>query len=158
MPPHPACINQTPTVLPGLQLHPQLLNDCHILGKLKACYLLLNKNAALPWYILVPETDSASLFDLPSDQREQIMDECTRIAGWIKQHHGISRINFGVIGNIVQQLHLHVIGRHENDACWPRPVWGNLDTTQEYTSEELTIIKSQLVSEYQLAADEDPGC
>jgi diadenosine tetraphosphate (Ap4A) HIT family hydrolase len=140
------------------KLHPQLLADCHYLGKLTHCHVLLNKNSLIPWFILVPETDTTDLLELPSAQREQVMDECTGISRWIKQYYRISKINFGAIGNIVPQLHLHVIGRVENDPCWPKPAWGNLDKHEDYSTDEIKFLRQKLVSDYRLAVDDDPGC
>jgi diadenosine tetraphosphate (Ap4A) HIT family hydrolase len=144
--------------LPDFSIHPQLLADCHYLGKLTHCHVLLNKNSLIPWLILVPETEITDLLDLPSAQREHILDECAVISRWIKQHYGISKINFGAIGNIIPQLHLHVIGRKTNDACWPKPVWDNLAKHKDYSTDEIRLLRQKLVSEYRLAVDDDPGC
>jgi diadenosine tetraphosphate (Ap4A) HIT family hydrolase len=140
------------------QIHQQLLADCHYLGKLSLCHVLLNKNSTVPWFILVPETDATDFLDLPDSQRAQIMDECVQISRWIKQHYSISRINFGAIGNIVPQLHLHVIGRSINDACWPKPVWGNLDVHKDYSTDDIKLIRQQLVTDHELVIGDDPGC
>src|SRR5690606_4475507 len=69
--------------LPDFSIHPQLLADCHYLGKLTHCHVLLNKNSLIPWLILVPETEITDLLDLPSAQREHILDECAVISRWI---------------------------------------------------------------------------
>jgi len=119
---------------------------------------LLNKNSLIPWFILVPETDVTDLLDLSSAQREHIMGECSGVSRWIKQHYKIAKINFGAIGNVVPQLHLHIIGRRENDPCWPRPVWGNLEKQKDYATEEIKSIRQRLVTDHQLIVDDDPGC
>jgi diadenosine tetraphosphate (Ap4A) HIT family hydrolase len=139
-------------------IHPRLLADCHYLGKLTHCHVLLNKNALIPWLILVPEEDVADLLDAPANRREQILDECAEISRWIKQHYAIQKINFGAIGNVVPQLHLHVVGRKTNDACWPKPVWDNLDRHKDYSSDEIKSIRQQLVANHHLIAEDDPGC
>jgi len=143
--------------LPQFQVNQQLLADCHYLGKLSLCHVLLNKNSTIPWFILVPETGVTDLLELPPDQRTLIMDECAQISRWIKRHYNISRINFGAIGNIVPQLHMHVIGRSINDTCWPKPVWGNLDVYRDYSKDDIKLIRHQLVSDHELFTD-DPGC
>lgn len=139
-------------------IHPQLFADCHYLGKLTHCHVLLNKNALIPWFILVPEVEAADLLDIPGTQRENILDECAGISNWIKQRYDTAKINFGAIGNVVPQLHLHVVGRKTNDACWPKPVWGNLDTHEVYSVDEIKSIREQLVVNYHLVAEADPGC
>ncbi len=144
--------------MPQFQINQQLLADCHYLGKLSLYHVLLNKNSKVPWFILVPETDATDLLDLPAGQRVQAMDECAQISRWIKQHYSIFKINFGAIGNIVPQLHLHVIGRSTNDACWPKPVWGNLEEHEDYSTDDIRLIRRQLVADHQLVIDDDPGC
>lgn len=107
-------------------IHPRLLADCHHLGRLAACDLLLNRNNRLPWFILVPHTALVDVLDLPVPDREAVLADCAAIAGFIKQVLGFPKVNFAGIGNVVPQMHLHVIGRREGDDCWPHPVWGNL--------------------------------
>ena len=138
----------------SFKIHTQLLSDTHHLGKLSVCHVLLHKNALLPWFILVPEVNTTDLLDLPPAEREKIMGECAFLSAWIKQYFKLHKINFGVIGNVVPQLHLHVIGRNELDVCWPKPVWGNLDTSKNYPAEEVISIKQQLMSCYK--PDQEP--
>jgi diadenosine tetraphosphate (Ap4A) HIT family hydrolase len=120
-----------------MQIHPQLLTDCHHLGKLSACELLLNRNAALPWFILVPDTELNDILDLPSEHREAVVAECAAVSEFIKKVLGYPKVNFAGLGNVVPQMHLHVIGRREGDACWPQPVWGALADGGEYPVEKL---------------------
>ncbi|MEP1470426.1 MAG: HIT family protein [Halieaceae bacterium] len=125
-------------------IHPQLLADCHILGKLGSGHLLLHRNAALPWFILVPETDCEDLLALPDDLREQVMTDAKSVAGFIKTHFGLSKINVAALGNVVPQLHLHVIGRHPKDPCWPNPVWGNLNIEEAWPEDVVKRLSEQL--------------
>lgn len=118
-------------------IHPQLLLDTHDVGRFRLCHVLLHKNALLPWFILVPETDCSDLFDLSDEQRSLLMNEATLVAVFIKEVLGYSKINFASIGNVVPQLHLHVVGRKPDDPCWPAAVWGHLQQTEEYSAAEL---------------------
>ncbi len=128
----------------SFELHPQLVEDCHKVGRLTECHVLLHSNAAVPWFILVPETEIADLLDLPSEQRDQIMDECALIGRFVRQRFHSPKLNFGALGNLVPQLHLHVIGRHPEDPCWPNPVWGNLQVIEGYSPESQEQIKREL--------------
>ena len=119
------------------RIHQQLLADCHHLGSLSASEVLLNRNAALPWFILVPDTRIADLLDLPQDQLDVVMAECAAVSGFIKQSLGYAKVNFAGLGNVVPQMHLHIIGRREGDTCWPNPVWGNLPAGRRYEQVEL---------------------
>lgn len=108
------------------QIHPQLLSDCHYLGRLTATEVLLHRNAALPWFILVPDTRIDDLLDLPEHHRDVVVADCAAVSSFIKQVLGFGKVNFAGLGNVVPQMHLHVIGRRPDDPCWPQPVWGNL--------------------------------
>jgi diadenosine tetraphosphate (Ap4A) HIT family hydrolase len=119
------------------RIHQQLLADCHHLGSLGASEVLLNRNAALPWFILVPDTRIADLLDLPQDHRDLVMADCAAVSGFIKQSLGYAKVNFAGLGNVVPQMHLHIIGRREDDPCWPNPVWGNLPAGRQYEHVEL---------------------
>jgi diadenosine tetraphosphate (Ap4A) HIT family hydrolase len=126
------------------EIHPQLLADCHRLGRLQLCHVLLNKNASLPWFILVPETTVADLLDLPETQRTAALNDAAVIARFIKRHLGHIKINFAAIGNVVPQLHLHVVGRSPDDPCWPAPVWGNLVESRQYSDQRLADLRELL--------------
>ena len=122
------------------EIHPQLLGDCHALGRLTLCHLLLHKNAAVPWFILVPEVGTADLLDLAREQRNAALDEAAVISDFVKQELGCAKINFAAIGNAVPQLHLHIVGRRPEDACWPAPVWGHLPSGPEYSPPQIAEI------------------
>jgi diadenosine tetraphosphate (Ap4A) HIT family hydrolase len=126
------------------QIHSQLLADCHYLGSLVASEVLLNRNAALPWFILVPDTHIEDLLDLPEHHRDRVMVDCASISAFIKQVLGFDKVNFAGLGNVVPQMHLHIIGRQEGDSCWPRPVWGNLPATAKYDHQKLLAWQSDL--------------
>lgn len=126
------------------QIHPQLLADCHYLGSLPATEVLLHRNATLPWFILVPDTLLADVLDLPQHHREEVVVECAAISDFIKQVLGYSKVNFAGLGNLVPQMHLHIIGRREDDPCWPRPVWGNLTEGSSYTPQQLADLQADL--------------
>ena len=125
-------------------IHPQLLTDCHLLGGINSGYLLLHRNAVLPWFILVPDTECQDLLDLPEDVRERLMTDARRVADFIKTQFGLSKINVAALGNVVPQLHLHVIGRDPADPCWPNPVWGNLTTEQDWPANAVDDISAAL--------------
>ena len=118
-------------------LHPTLAADCHSLGGADGVHLLLHRNAALHWFILVPETSVLDLLDLPPAQRQHLLDRAAEIAAVLKGPLRYPRVNVGALGLLVPQLHLHVIGRREGDPCWPAPVWGNLQGGDSYSDAAL---------------------
>ena len=126
-------------------LHPQLLADCHRLGQLSHGHLLLHRNALVPWFILVPETNLGNLLDLPIPQRDGVLADCKRVSDYLTGVLACPKVNVAWIGNLVPQLHVHVIGRRPGDPCWPKPVWGNLAESREYGVEEVVTIRAALL-------------
>ncbi len=118
-------------------IHPQLLEDCHWLGRMTRSDLLLNRNASLPWFILVPRTALQDVLDLAPELLTEVMAESAAISTFIKRELGYEKVNFAGLGNVVPQMHLHIIGRRVGDACWPQPVWGNLEEGGAYTPGQL---------------------
>ena len=106
-------------------IHPQLLADCHRLGRFEICQVLLHRNAALPWFILVPQRSGITeVFELPEADQIQLWRESARLSRNLMQSFHADKINIGALGNLVPQLHIHVIARTTDDAAWPGPVWG----------------------------------
>jgi len=125
-------------------IHPQLLADCHHLGTLTHCELLLNRNAGLHWFILVPHSGVQDVLDLEALERNAIFDECAAVSAFIKQVLGYRKVNVAGLGNVVPDMHLHVIGRAEDDPAWPQPVWGNLPEGGEYDLAQLEALQAGL--------------
>ena len=125
-------------------IHPRLQADCHWLLPLACSELLLHKDAALPWFILVPRVEAGALHELDRPTRHQLDDEADAVAGFLVAWFGCHRINQASIGNRVPQLHLHVIGRYPGDPCWPGVVWGCLDSGESYGHARLQTIATAL--------------
>ena len=137
----------------GFEINHKLLLDSHRLGRFHFCHLLLHKNSVLPWFILVPETDVTDLLDLPEELRILAMNEASHVSRFIKRELNYPKINFAAIGNVVPQLHLHVVGRRPDDPCWPVPVWGNLTETIDYSATRIDEITFSLAQRYGLDAE-----
>lgn len=79
-----------------------------------------------PWLILVPKrADVTELFELDAQDRALLTEEIAYAARMLKAASGARKVNIGALGNLVPQLHVHVVARSENDAAWPGPVWGH---------------------------------
>jgi len=126
----------------GFELHPQLLADCHRLGRFSLSHVLLHRNAALPWLILVPEVPPgiSELYELDAASRRELDDEVDAVAPYLKRVFGAQKINVAAIGNLVPQLHIHVVGRSAGDPCWPGVVWGKLPPGSAWAPEQLRDI------------------
>ena len=106
-------------------LHPQLAADTVTVGNLALSRVLLAKDANYPWLILVPRRAGASeLTDLPQAEQVQLLGEIGAAADALNCTVPCDKLNIAALGNMVAQLHVHVIARTKGDAAWPKPVWG----------------------------------
>ncbi len=106
-------------------LHPRLAADCLPVGDLELCQVLLMNDSRYPWLILVPRVaDIREVFELTSAAQAQLWREVTATGQNLLAASGSTKLNIGALGNLVPQLHVHVIGRRADDAAWPAPVWG----------------------------------
>ena len=107
------------------ELDPRLAGDTVPLLELPLSSARLMDDARFPWLLLVPRVAGASEWiDLDGGQQRLLLAEINQISQHLKQKPNVSKINIGALGNIVRQLHVHVVGRREGDAAWPGPVWG----------------------------------
>lgn len=106
-------------------LHPRLDADTAFVADWPLSRVLAMRDARYPWIVLVPRVDGAvEIFDLDAQRRATLMEEIARAAEGLKRLGGVSKINIGALGNLVPQLHVHVVARNPGDAAWPGPVWG----------------------------------
>ena len=106
-------------------LHPQLAKDTISIGDLPLSRVLLINDANYPWLLLVPRRVGVSeMIDLDEVEQAQLMTEISRVARALKDVTRCDKLNIAALGNLVPQLHVHVIARRTGDAAWPRPVWG----------------------------------
>ncbi len=105
-------------------LHPRLAADGISVGELPLCTLLLNNDARFAWCILVPRIDGLRDFhEVPHAQRDALYGEIERVSLALQEITQPDKINVAALGNMVPQLHIHVIARHTTDIAWPAPVW-----------------------------------
>ena len=106
-------------------LNSQLKKDTIDIGDLPLSRVLVIKDAHYPWLLLVPRRPEASeIIDLDEVEQAQLMAEVSRAARALKDITKCDKLNIAALGNMVPQLHVHVIARRTGDAAWPRPVWG----------------------------------
>jgi diadenosine tetraphosphate (Ap4A) HIT family hydrolase len=106
-------------------LHAQLTKDTFFVKELGLSKLLWMNDSRFPWAILVPRWNHArDLIDLSPDQQHALLDEINRVSVFMKRYFKAEKLNIATLGNIVPQLHVHIVVRMESDAAWPKPVWG----------------------------------
>ena len=106
-------------------LHERLEADTVFITDWPLCRVLLMNDATYPWVILVPRRNGVTeVHELDQDDRQALVEEMADAAHRLQNHAKARKMNVAALGNVVPQLHVHVIARFEDDAAWPRPVWG----------------------------------
>jgi len=125
-------------------LDPRLQQDTLPIGDFPLCRLLLSNDSNYPWFILVPRRDDISeLFQLDDTDQQQLWKETTALAETLKDSFDADKLNVATLGNVVSQLHMHVIVRKRDDAAWPAPVWGK-HPAQPYDAGQVAAIRERL--------------
>jgi diadenosine tetraphosphate (Ap4A) HIT family hydrolase len=128
-------------------LNPQLAADTVPVADWALSRVLLMNDARFPWLILVPRRAGLSeLFDLKHAERMVLAEELNRASLGLKTMFKAKKINVGALGNMVPQLHIHVVARAESDAAWPGPVWGS-GKAVSYTSADRDVLIARLKAE-----------
>ncbi len=110
----------------GFALDPQLARESVFVADRVLCRVLLMDDARFPWLVLVPRRAGlVELFDLDARERTLLFDELEQAARALRSVASSAKLNIGALGNVVRQLHVHVVARREGDAAWPGPVWGH---------------------------------
>lgn len=122
---------------PSFILDSQLAADSHPLARFALCDVRLMDDSHYPWLILVPRMPGLrDLIDLGHAERHQLTDEVDRASRLLRDAFQPDKLNVAALGNVVSQLHVHVIARFQNDPSWPAPVWGRIEP-RPYTPESL---------------------
>lgn len=125
------------------ELHPRLAADCRVLGDLPVSRLLLMSDSRFPWCILVPRRPGLrELHELNGSERGSLFAEIDAVSRALLDR-GAEKINVGALGNLVAQLHVHVVGRRSDDDAWPSPVWGS-GPARPYAPEAAAALGSAL--------------
>ena len=144
----------------NFQLDKRLAADCIVLGYLNdliateatdgqvaASILLLMNNADFKWFVIVPMGVTViDVDELPEAKQLQMLKEVNALSAFLKRHYPVDKINFASIGNIVNQMHFHLVARTEQDVAWPGVVWG-ATATKKVSNEQIEKLKSLLNKE-----------
>lgn len=118
-----------------ITIDPRLLVNSHRISELALSELLLMDDARFPWLILVPRIAGAREFiDLDAGDQLLLHNEISLVARSLERLYKPEKLNIASLGNIVPQLHIHVIARHSGDAAWPDPVW-NFGEREPYSAD-----------------------
>jgi diadenosine tetraphosphate (Ap4A) HIT family hydrolase len=127
-------------------LDPRLAADTHVVADYAFCRVLLMDDARFAWTILVPRRAGLiELIELSRDEQHELLDEVNRVAHGLHLLLKPDKLNVAALGNVVAQLHVHVIARFTSDAAWPRPVW-NVGEREPYSRDALAARLAMLRS------------
>lgn len=127
-------------------LHPRLEADTAFVADWTLSRVLLMNEARYRWLILVPRRAGlVELHDLSTGDRAELVEELARAGRVLKALTGAAKINTGALGNMVPQLHIHVLARNPGDPAWPGPVWGH-SPAEPYTDSVRADVIAQLVN------------
>ncbi len=130
----------------AFELDARIDRDSALIKKLDLCQLRIQNDSRWPWLVMVPERPGMTeIFELSPADQALLLAEVTRVGAALKQVTGATKINTAAIGNIVRQLHVHVIARFEGDANWPGPVWGFGQAVPYADAERQKIFLEKLV-------------
>ena len=130
--------------MPTFSLHPKLAADTIALAEWGLCRVLLMNDSNFPWLVLVPARPGLKDFhDLAPADHGPAMAEIGRASRALDLAFRPHKLNVAALGNVVPQLHIHVVARFTHDAAWPRPIWGVVPA-KPYSAAELTAMTARL--------------
>lgn len=130
-----------------MELDERLGQDSQLVAELPLCQLRLMNDARFPWLLLIPRREGASeIFDLIEADQQQLWHEASLVGKMLRTLSQADKINVASLGNVVAQLHVHVVARRRDDAAWPGPVWGHGEW-QPYAPDRLDDMRHSLLAE-----------
>ena len=129
------------------KLDNRLENDSFFMQEIKNFQIRLMNVQEFFWVLLIPiKSNLIELSDLEVDERNELLNFAVDLGNYIKSVQNFDKVNIGMLGNIVSQLHLHIVLRNKDDPAWPGPVWGWKSTSN--LDEETKQIRSKLIVQY----------
>ena len=129
------------------KLDNRLENDSFFMQEIKNFQIRLMNVQEFFWIVLIPiKPNLIELSDLEVDERNELLNFAVDLGNYIKSDQNFHKVNIGMLGNVVAQLHLHIVLRNKDDPAWPGPVWGWKSTSN--LDEETKKIRSKLIVQY----------
>ena len=126
-------------------LDERLAATCFLLGDGPLSRILLKNNAHYPWLILVPRINNVQEIDeLSTPLRVQLIEEISALSALVRAHFKPDKLNIGALGNIVPQLHIHIVARFSKDKLWPHSIWQAAQEEESYTEAVLLPLLENL--------------
>lgn len=125
-------------------LNSTLKNNTYLLQETSNSLILLSKNSLVPWFLLVPKTQITEWYLLSKEEQIYLNEQICLISKFLKQELGCYKINIANIGNVVSQMHIHVVGRNTQDLFWPDVIWGKQEF-EEYTTNNFIDLSNKFL-------------
>ncbi len=137
----------------SFELHPRHAAGTIKLGQSQNCQILIKNNSYYPWFLIIPKVDEhiIDLHQLDLVTYQHICELQYQLSAFVKSEFNCYKVNTACIGNVVEQLHIHIVGRNQglaHDPAWPAPVWGH-DAKQAYTNAEIVSIQQTFKQAFQ---------
>ena len=126
----------------SFHVDPKLVDSSYLVCETCDSQIRLSKNALVPWVLVIPKTDKTEWFELDEAMQMALNQQISSISALLK-HSGADKINVATIGNVVWQMHIHVVARNIDDYCWPEVIWGKGDFVA-YSEAQKTKLIDQL--------------
>jgi diadenosine tetraphosphate (Ap4A) HIT family hydrolase len=125
----------------GFSLDPRLAADSVLVADGPLSQLRLVDDSRFPWLVLVPRLpDAVEWLDLDGSAQRLLLAEINLAGQLLRALGPVHKLNIGALGNVVRQLHVHVVARQEGDAAWPGPVWGSGPALRHQEAERLALV------------------
>ena len=125
------------------QIDSRLAQDTNLLYDDVLVQIRLMNNKAVPWFVVVPKVNVIEWYQLSAVEQNQLNQWVNDLSQHLASDYKAEKINVATLGNVVEQMHILVLGRYKNDAYWPKPVWG-LPSAGEYTLSEVIAFEQKL--------------
>lgn len=133
-----------------MQIDSRLENCSFFVCDLKLSQVRLHKNATYPWIMLIPKrNDITEIIQLSDEDQHQLMHEIALSSQIMQALFAPEKLNVAALGNVVAQLHIHIVARYNTDPAWPDPIWGKPEV-QDYSDEKLDMIINTLKKHFHL--------
>ncbi|MCE9682697.1 HIT domain-containing protein [Halomonas alkalisoli] len=130
-----------------IELDERLVQDSYPVTELSLCQVRLMDDARFPWLVLIPRRSGVSeIFDLGEEDQQRLWYEATQVGRMLKALAKGDKLNIASLGNVVTQLHVHVVVRRRGDAAWPAPVWGHGEA-EPYDLDGLASMRDHLLAQ-----------
>ena len=106
-------------------IHPRLAAGSHPIAFISDCHILLKDNAVFPWFLIVPVTDVEDLHQLSPRRYDEVTAVIRKVSVFVADYFQPEKLNVACIGNMVRQMHIHIVGRSPSDPAWPGTVWAS---------------------------------